>query len=150
MLAALACAAGLWGIRKAPRDRSIVEYAPDERPQRYGTPRVNRNLDSLGRVIVSGNVFRADRSAATVRYGSTLPPDDLAARNRSLPALELTGIVWARVPAAVLEGLPGSMGARVVQAGEQYGGLVVHNITRDTVWVAGPDTTWTLTLRRLR
>ena len=54
------------------------------------------------------------------------------------------------MPAAVLEGLPGSMGARVVQAGEQYGGLVVHNITRDTVWVAGPDTTWTLTLRRLR
>ena len=74
----------------------------------------------------------------------------MAVRNRSLPALELTGIVWARVPAAVLEGLPGSMGARVVLAGEQYGGLMVHNITRDTVWVAGADTTWALTLQRHR
>jgi hypothetical protein len=111
---------------------------------------VNRDLDSLGRVIVSGNVFREDRSAAAVPYGATLASGDEAAHGRSLPALELTGIVWAQVPAAVVEGLLGAIGARVVQAGEQYGDFVVHNITRDTVWIAGADTTWTLTLQRLR
>ena len=150
MSAVLVCAAGLWGIGRAPRDRSIVEYPPEEQSQRFATPRVNRDLDSLGRVIVSGNVFRVDRSAAAVRYGSRPPSADESAHDRPQPALELTGIVWAAVPAAVLEGLPGLAGARVVQAGEQYGDLVVRNIARDTVWIAGADTTWTLTLQRPR
>ena len=63
--------------------------------------------------------------------------------------LSLLGIVWdgGRDPTALLEGLPGVEGPRVVRRGEHVGDLRVRTIARDHVMVLGPDTTWILTVR---
>jgi hypothetical protein len=57
------------------------------------------------------------------------------------------GIVWGREPAAVIEGLPGVEGPRVVRRGDNVGALRVRDIVQDRVIVVGLDTTWTLKLR---
>jgi hypothetical protein len=59
----------------------------------------------------------------------------------------LTGIVWEREPAAVIEGLPGSNGPRVVRARETVGPLRVRRIEREQVLITGLDTMWTLRVR---
>jgi hypothetical protein len=48
---------------------------------------------------------------------------------------------------AVLEGLPGIQGPRVLQLGERVGGLTVRRIKGDVVTVTGLDTTWTLRVK---
>jgi hypothetical protein len=60
----------------------------------------------------------------------------------------LTGIVWGRDPAAVLEGVPGVDGARLVRSGEELAGFRVRRITAQTVTVTGMDTTWVLEVRK--
>ena len=61
----------------------------------------------------------------------------------------LVGIVWdgGADPAAVIEGLPGIEGSRVVRVGEEYGGVRVRRVERALVVLAGLDTVWTLTVR---
>lgn len=65
------------------------------------------------------------------------------------PQLALSGIVWGgrTKPMAVLEGLPGVQGPRVLQLGERVGGLTVRRIQGDAVTVTGLDTTWTLRVK---
>jgi hypothetical protein len=139
------CAAGLGLVATAPRDRSVPEEVPvSVRP--ITEPLVaHRNLDSLMGIIISRDAFRANRTPAAVRYGQA-PEEGAAAIRRARPALRLTGVILGVRAAAVIEGLPGVTGARVVESGERYGDVVVGRISPDTVWVAGTDTTWALTL----
>ena len=50
-------------------------------------------------------------------------------------------------PSAVIEGLPGVEGSRVVRVGDVVAGLQVKNITNGRVVIAGVDTTWVLEVR---
>jgi hypothetical protein len=105
-------------------------------------------IDSLAQAIVPRDPFRMTRRPASLAYDpvrAAQPPAPTAPK----PALVLTGIVWDSRgnPAAVLDGLPGSAGPRVVRPGEQVGALQVRHIARDRVVVMGLDTLWTLTVR---
>ncbi len=104
--------------------------------------------DSLTRLIVERDLFRVARRPAGVTYDlvrAAQPPTPVPPK----PALMLTGIVWDRGgnPSAVLDGVPGAGGPRVVRSGERIGALLVRRIERDRVVVVGLDTTWTLTVR---
>jgi hypothetical protein len=104
-------------------------------------------IDSLVQAIVPRDPFRTTRRPASLAYDpvrAAQPP----APTPPKPALILTGIVWdSRNPSAVVDGLPGGGGPRVVRQGEQVGALRVRRIAWDRVEVLGLDTLWTLTVR---
>lgn len=105
-------------------------------------------LDSLTEAIVGQDPFRVARRPASLAYDPART-DQSPGQSTPMPVLSLTGIVWsARDEAsAVIEGLPGAVGARVVRPGDQIGGLRVRRIDRDRVVIAGLDNVWTLTVR---
>lgn len=102
--------------------------------------------ESIGRVVVGRDPFRATRRPAPTAYNpiAVATPEAPPAPK---PVLTLTGIVWGELPEAVLEGLPGTNGPRVVRQGETLAGLRIRAIERSRVIVAGLDTVWTLTVR---
>jgi hypothetical protein len=110
------------------------------------TPVARYPADSLRRVVVARDVFRADRHPAAVAYdpsrGAAPLPD-----GPPKPQLVLTGVVWGDLPQAVIEGLPTAPGPRVVRVGDVVGGVRVKRIQQARVIVVGFDTTWTLTVR---
>lgn len=104
--------------------------------------------DSTGGVIVARDPFRVTRRPAPLAYdplrvGQPPPPPV------PKPTLALDGIVWdgGRSPTAVVEGIPGLDGPRVVRKGDVVGDLRVKDVRRDRVVIMGRDTVWTLTVR---
>ena len=110
-------------------------------------------LAAAGRAVTGGNPFRLDRAPAPIGFnqppgmmpgmpGPYVPPPP------PRPQLSVTGIVgppWQ----AVLEGVPGREGTGVVvRRGDVLGDLRIRDVTRTTVVVSAPDTTWRLTVRR--
>jgi hypothetical protein len=97
------------------------------------------------RIVATANPFRLDRRPASAHYDpvgsveATPPP--------VRPTLAVSGILWSSRPVAILEGLPGIDGPRLVQAGDRFGPLEVRSIHPSRVVVRGPDTTWTLAVR---
>lgn len=102
--------------------------------------------DSLARETVARDLFRAERRPARVSYDpikATAPPVPQVQK----PVLVLAGIVWGKDPTALIEGLPGTDGSRVLRLGEVVAGFTVREIQRDRVIVTGLDTTWTLQVK---
>ena len=90
--------------------------------------------------------FRQDRLPTAVAYvpwADTLPPPPPPVR----PALAVTGILWATHPVAIIEGIPGTTGGRLLGIRDTLGGLKVARITAAQVVLVGYDTAWTLTVR---
>jgi hypothetical protein len=50
-------------------------------------------------------------------------------------------------PSAVIEGMPGVEGSRVVRVGDVVGGLKVKMVGSKRVVITGLDTTWVLEVR---
>lgn len=107
-----------------------------------------RHADSLDQKLVARDPFRPSHRPARVAYDPNPAPATPVAPPPPKPALTLTGIVWGRDPAAVLEGVPGVDGARLVRAGEELAGFRVRRITAQKVTVTGMDTTWVLEVRK--
>ena len=107
------------------------------------------DADSLIDAAITRTPFRAQRQPSGIAYDPEAPVggSSLAPPPPPKPVLVVTGIVWGRKSEAVVEGLPGTTGGRLVRAGEQIGGVTVRGISRDQVTLAGFDTTWTLKLR---
>ena len=105
-------------------------------------------IDSLVSVIVLHDPFRFTHRPAAVAYDPLRLAEQLAAPAPK-PVLQLSGIVWegGRDPTAVLEGLPGFEGVRVVRVDDLVGGLRIRSIASDAVRIVGMDTTWVLKLR---
>jgi hypothetical protein len=130
----------------------LVSIAPAGAPP-IGSP-VNEMpqaalADSLIENVIGHTPFRVRRRPAQSAFAPNRAPDPAASVTPSVPkpALVLTGIVWEREPAAVIEGLPGSNGPRVVRARERVGQLRVRRIEREQVLITGLDTMWTLRVR---
>ena len=105
--------------------------------------------ESLGRRTIERDPFRTARSPSDVAYDPLrLASAGVAVMALPKPALVLTGIVWGASPEAVLEGLPGVNGARVLRAGDIVSGLLVKRIEHGRVTVVGMDTVWILTVRQ--
>ncbi len=104
-------------------------------------------LDSLASYVVAHDPFRMSRSPASVPYSSVAIDPGYVAPSPPKPHLVLTGIVWGSQPSAVIEGLPGIEGPRLVGAKEVVGAIRVRRITREDVTLEGMDTTWVLKVR---
>ncbi|HYW12941.1 MAG TPA: hypothetical protein VE871_13365, partial [Longimicrobium sp.] len=110
-------------------------------------------LVAAGRTVAGGNPFRLDRAPAPLGFArpgeGMMPPEPMpyVPPPPPRPQLAVTGIVgppWQ----ALLEGVPGREGAVVIKRGDVLGDLRVREVTRTTVTVSAPDTTWRLTVRK--
>jgi hypothetical protein len=104
--------------------------------------------DSLDEKVIARDPFRSTRHSAAVPFDPNPPAPMAAEPPPPKPTLAVTGIVWGAAPSAVLEGLPGVEGARLVRAGEVIAGFRVRRITAHEVTVTGMDTTWVLKVRK--
>jgi len=112
------------------------------------------SLATLEERIVARDPFRLSNRASAVRYDAFadatvlgapgMPPSSAVPR----PVLELRAIVGGPPWQAIIDGLPGQQPGTTAQPGSRFDKLVVRAVTRDTVIVQGPDTTWVLSFRR--
>jgi hypothetical protein len=101
--------------------------------------------ESVG-AIVSRDPFRIGRRPTLPAYDPQRLAQQLAPP-ASKPTLLLVGVVNGREPSAVIEGLPGVEGSRVMRVGDAVAGLQIKSIANGRVIVAGMDTTWVLEVR---
>lgn len=102
-------------------------------------------------VLVQTDPFRLGRRPATISYDPAVgdqPPVEPPAIQR--PTLILAGLVQggAVKAGALIEGLPGTVGARLLQVGDTSGGIRLRRIGAEEAVLTGQDTTWKLKLRR--
>jgi hypothetical protein len=101
--------------------------------------------------IVSNDPFRVANAPTTVRYdpgtdgvqSKTGAPVTPQAR----PTFVLKAIVGGPPWQAIVDGIPGQPAGTVVRVGNVFDKLSIRAITRDSVVIKGPDTTWSLTFR---
>ncbi len=145
-LALAGVAVGVWVALVPAADARLPGAPTPLHPEM--PPVVEPRADPLAAGLVARDPFRIARRPASMAYDlahAALPPGPVPRR----PALVLTGIVWDPQgnPSAVLDGLPGTGGPRVVRSGDAIGTLRVRRIERERVVVAGLDTVWILTVR---
>jgi hypothetical protein len=100
-------------------------------------------------VLVARDPFRVSRAPAQlwydpIKYAEPPAPEE---PKPPKPVLVLSGILWGPDPSAVLEGVPGIAGPRLVRAGDTLGGLTIRRVREKAVEVKGYDTTWVLGVR---
>lgn len=110
----------------------------------------SQSLAAATTTIIGSNPFRLDRQPARVGFGAEPVSTEAqgAPTPPERPTLSITGIIGGPPWQAIIEGVPGRDGAVLVRSGEVLGELRVRTIRPDTVVVEGPDTVWTLTLKR--
>ena len=103
-------------------------------------------------LIVENDPFRLANVPARVEYD---PRVDGAPANshlpspaRARPSFVLRAIVGGPPWQAVIDGIPAQPPGSVVRAGATFDRLVVRAVTRDSVVIQGPDTTWVLAFGR--
>lgn len=96
--------------------------------------------------IARRDPFRVGRRPALPPYDPLRLAEQLAPPP-ARPALALVGILDGVTPSAVIEGLPGVSGARVVRVGDVVGGLAIKKVGGGRVVISGMDTTWVLGVR---
>lgn len=99
--------------------------------------------ESLYARLVAKAPFRVDRQPPPP---AAPQPAIMSLAIEPRPALLLTAVAWGPRPAAVVEGLPGVEGSRLVVVGDSVGGLVVRHIGPAGVTIAARDTVWVLRL----
>jgi hypothetical protein len=97
-------------------------------------------------LVVARDPFRAARRPAFPPY-DPLRLAELQAPPPPRPMLLLVGVVNGTQPSAVVDGLPGVEGSRVMRVGDVVAGLRVKEIRNSRVVIAGMDTTWVLEVR---
>jgi hypothetical protein len=97
-------------------------------------------------VALKRDLFRTDRRPSTVAYDPVraVAPETPPAPK---PTLSLVGLIGGQDGSAVVEGLPGVDGWRVVRKGDAVAGLRVRTISGDSVVITGMDTLWVLKVR---
>ncbi len=128
--------------RLAPSELSSTNLHQPPPPPQSAYP-----VESLSQVVVVRDPFRITRRPADVAYDPLRAASPATSDAGPKPTLVLSGIVWGAVPEAVLEGLPGYEGSRLVRVRDLVAGLLVKQIQRDRVVIAGMDTVWTLRVR---
>ena len=105
-------------------------------------------LEEAEDLAVANDPFRLSNTPPDVRYdpategipGAPRPYVPPPVR----PAFALKAIVGGPPWSAVVDGIPGQPAGAVVRQGVQYEKLLVRSVTRDSVIIQGPDTTWVL------
>ena len=110
-------------------------------------------VESAENATVSNDAFRLANEPAAVRYD---PNDDARASRAAMapppapirPTMTLKAIVGGPPWQAVVDGLPGRPPGTIVRVGASFDRLVARRVTRDSVFIQGPDTSWVLTFQR--
>lgn len=144
---ALGLAAGALGVAAPPYEVRLPDPL-QENPAGGMSPQAVPS-DSIIRLAISQAPFRASRSPAAVVYDPNRTAAAAVAEEprQPKPRLALAGILWEPEPSAVIEGIPGVEGARLVLRGETVSGLKVRRIERNRVVITGLDTTWSLSVK---
>lgn len=149
MLLGTLCLGALLAVRLVGWPLVRVNLAPPAATQRpQDSPLHQAPIESLSTTVSVRDPFRLTRRPAEVAY-DLAQASELSAPPVPKPTLQLAGIVWegGRDPTALLLGLPGVEGVRVVRVGDLVGGLRIRSITADAVRIAGLDTMWVLKVR---
>lgn len=104
-------------------------------------------VDSVARAISSRNPFRADRRPSSVPFDPARQEGAPQATRPTRPSLSVAGVVLGSSPAAIIEGLPGVEGGRLLGVGERVGDFVLREVSQDRVIVSARDTTWSLRVK---
>ena len=96
--------------------------------------------------IAAHDPFRIGHRPALPAYDPLRLSEQLAPPP-ARPTLEVVGIMEGVEPSAVIEGLPGVEGARVVRVGDVIGSFTVKTVGVGRVVITGLDTTWVLEVR---
>jgi len=136
----------LWP-RSSNRAAAPSSAGAETNPTRSAAPLSPRAQDSLARLLVAAGPFRRARRPAPQSYRlDAVAPAALAGPALLRPILRLTGVVLGSRPVAVIEGIPGASGGRVLAVGDTLGGLRLQRILARSATLVGFDTTWTLTI----
>lgn len=141
------------GIRVLSAAGERAEFAP--KSLAVSAERVAISDDSIGEAAgnaVANDPFRLANRPATMRFDArtegagpgALPPPSVR------PAFVLKAIVGGPPWQAIVDGIPGQPMGTIVRTGVVFDKLTVRAITRDTVVIQAPDTTWKLTIKRDR
>jgi hypothetical protein len=113
---------------------------------------LEQQLSDAEDLIVTNDPFRLANAPASMRYDPNT--DGVAVAGRVVapppprPVMTLKAIVGGPPWQAVVDGLPGQPPGTVVRSGATFDKLVARAVTRDSVVIQGPDTTWVLSFRR--
>ena len=127
---------------RAPTIPSIVAAATDS---------LDLLLDEAEDLTITNDPFRLANAPATVRYD---PSNENGAIGSSggppsrRPVMTLKAIVGGPPWQAVVDGIPGQPPGTVVRTGASFDKLRARVVTRDSVVIQGPDTTWVLSFRK--
>ncbi|HET7372530.1 MAG TPA: hypothetical protein VFJ20_04070 [Gemmatimonadaceae bacterium] len=151
VVALCSTAAGVLRWRNTPLIASVDSAAipPGARPDIHPDGKQLRDAADL---IVSNDPFRLTNTPAIVRYdprAESAVPTTSVANPPIRPVMTLKAIVGGPPWQAIVDGLPGQPPGTVVRAGNAFDKLVARAVTRDSVVIQGPDTTWVLSFRRL-
>ena len=144
-LAAFAVAALRWRAASPPqlprRRIALAHTATRPRPS-------DSALADAEDATVSNDPFRLANAPASVRFdpaveGESASPAVPVVR----PTLVLKAIIGGPPWQAVIDGIPGQPPGTIAGPGARFDKLVVRSVTRDTVVVQGPDTTWSLAFK---
>jgi hypothetical protein len=113
------------------------------------------SLDELlvdaGEMTVANDPFRLANAPPAVRFDPNNEGGigaELAAPAPARPVMILKAIVGGPPWQAVVDGIPGQAVGTVVRAGITFDKLFARAVTRDSVVIQGPDTTWVLSFAR--
>ena len=109
-------------------------------------------LEAAEDLVVSNDPFRLSNSPPDVLYdpvGDAVPPGSRATAPVAVrPIFALKAIVGGPPWQAVIDGIPGEPAGTVTRTGATYDKLLVRSVTRDSVIIQGPDTSWVLSFAR--
>lgn len=96
--------------------------------------------------------FRLANAPPAVRFDPRADAGVALSRNSVIasplrPTFVLRGIVGGPPWQAIVDGIPGQPPGTTVHAGSSFDRIVVTTVSRDSVTLRGPDTSWTLTFR---
>ena len=124
-----------------PRTIAVARSSPHARPS-------DSTLDDAENLTVSNDPFRLSNEPAAVRYD---PATDGVAAIAAVPVVRPTLVLKAIIGGppwqAVIDGLPGQPPGTIAAPGTRFDKLLVRSVSRDSVVVQGPDTTWALSFK---
>jgi len=109
---------------------------------------VETTLIEVEERIVSNDPFRLSNSPSSIRYSPSSDNVGFSASGPLRPNLTLKAIVGGPPWQAIVDGIPGQQQGTLVRAGSAFDKLIARAVTRDSVVIQGPDTTWVLSFRR--
>ena len=109
---------------------------------------VEATLAEVEELIISNDPFRLSNTPSSIRYSPVGDNVGLSASAPLRPNLTLKAIVGGPPWQAIVDGIPGQPQGTLVRAGNAFDKLIARAVTRDSVVIQGPDTTWVLSFRR--